>query len=129
VDGSGVSELRVLPGRYSVCRLDADAAIPAAFFSVTRTADELSVVCAEEAAPEGAKCERGWRILQVAGPLEFSLTGVLAAIAMPLAKSGVSIFAISTFDTDYVLVKEEALEKAVEALRGAGHRVLSTGVV
>jgi hypothetical protein len=124
-----VSELRVLPGRYAVCRLDADGVAPAAFFSVTRTADELSVVCAEEVAPEGAKCERGWRILQVAGPLEFSLTGVLAAIAMPLAKSGVSIFAISTFDTDYVLVKEEALERAVEALRGAGHRVLSTGVV
>jgi hypothetical protein len=85
------------------------------------------VVCAEAEAPEGAKCERGWRVLQVAGPLEFSLTGVLAAIAMPLAIAGLSIFAISTFDTDYLLVKEEQLAKAVEALRSAGHRLLLGG--
>jgi len=81
-------------------------------------------VCAEGLAPEGTKCESGWRIFQVAGPLEFSLTGILAAIAAPLANAGVSIFAISTFDTDYVLVKEENLARAVEALRGAGQHVL-----
>ena len=119
-----MSELRVLPQRYAVCRLAAGADVPAGFFSVTRTADELSVVCAEGEAPGGAKCECGWRMLQVVGPLEFSLTGVLAAIATPLANTGVSIFAISTFDTDYVLVKEESLVKAVGALRNAGHRVL-----
>jgi len=118
-----VSDLHVLPGRFAVCRLAADAAVPATFFSVTRTPDELSVVCAEELAPEGARCENGWRILQVAGPLDFSLTGVLAAIAAPLANAGVSIFALSTFDTDYVMVKEANLAKAVEALRAAGHRV------
>jgi hypothetical protein len=123
-----VSELRLLSGRYAICRLAADAAIPdwatgGDFSSVTRTSDELSVVCAEAEAPEDVKCERGWRILQVAGPLEFSLTGVLAAIAAPLASAEVSIFAISTFDTDYVLVKEENLAKAAEALRAAGHRV------
>ena len=118
-----MSELRLLAGRYAVCRLAADADVPAAFFSVTRTADELSLVCAEQQAPEEARCERGWRIFQVAGPLEFSLTGVLAAIAAPLADAGVSIFAISTFDTDYVLVKEDDVAKAVEALRAAGHRV------
>jgi hypothetical protein len=112
-----------MPGRYAVCRLAADADVPAAFFSVTRTPDELSVVCAEDLAPHGARCEGGWRIFQVAGPLEFTLTGVLAAIAAPLANASVSIFAISTFDTDYVLVKEEKLARAVEALRGAGHRV------
>jgi len=118
-----VSDLRLLPGRFAVCRLAADAAVPAAFFSVTRTPDELSVVCAEDFAPEGAQCENGWRIFQVAGPLEFSLTGVLAGIAAPLANAGVSIFAISTFDTDCVMVKEQNLAKAVEALRAAGHLV------
>jgi hypothetical protein len=123
VDGKRVSALRLLPHRYAVCRLAADADVPAAFFSVTRTPDELSVVCAEEDVPEDTKSEGGWRIFQVAGPLEFSLTGVLAAIAAPLASASVSIFAISTFDTDYVLVKEENLARAVQALRGAGHRV------
>jgi hypothetical protein len=124
VDEERVSELRVLPDHYAICRLAADAPVPSSFFSVTRTADELSVVCFDAEAPEGAKTERGWRIFQVIGPLEFSLTGVLAAIAAPLADAGVSIFAISTFDTDYVLVKEENLAKAVEALRAADHRVL-----
>jgi hypothetical protein len=119
-----VSELRPLPDRYAICRLAADAAAPASFFSITRTPDELSIVCIETQAPEGAKTESGWRALQVIGPLEFSLTGILAAIAAPLAAAGVSIFAISTFDTDYVLVKEENLAKAWAALRAAGHRVL-----
>jgi hypothetical protein len=123
MDGNRVSDLRVLPGRYSVCRLAPDASLPEHFFSATRTPDELSVVCDEVHAPENAKCEAGWRLMQVAGPLEFSLTGVLAAIAAPLAKAGVSIFALSTFDTDYVLVKEDDLAKAIEALRGAGHGV------
>jgi hypothetical protein len=118
-----VSELRVLPGRSAICRLAADAAVPASFFSVTRTPDELSIVCLEAEASKGAKAENGWRTLQVIGPLEFSLTGILAAIAAPLAAAGVSIFAISTFDTDYVLVKEENLAKAVDTLRAAGHRV------
>lgn len=93
------------------------------FSSVTRTPSELSVVCAEGLAPAGTKCEGGWRIFQVAGPLDFALTGVLAAIAGPLADAGVSIFSISTFDTDYVMLKEENLAKAVDALRAAGHGV------
>jgi hypothetical protein len=118
-----VSELRLLAGHYAVCRLPSDAEIPAGFFSATRTADELSVVCSEASVPQGALCECGWRIFQVVGPLEFSLTGVLAGIAAPLADAGVSIFAISTFDTDYVLVKDEDVAKAGEALRAAGHRV------
>lgn len=118
-----MSALRVLPDRYAICRLDPEETLPASFFSVTRTADELSVVWVEEHAPGGAPCERGWRMLRVAGPLEFSLTGVLSAIATPLADAGVSIFAISTFDTDYVLVREDDLAKAEEALRAAGHRV------
>jgi hypothetical protein len=123
-----VSDLHLLPGQVAICRLAPDADIPTwagggPFSSITRTSDELSIVCAEGLAPEGVRCEDGWRAFQVAGPVEFSLTGVLAAIATPLAGAGVSIFVISTFDTDYVLVKEENLAKAVEALRAAGHRV------
>jgi len=123
-----VSDLRLLRHRFAVCRLAADADAPAwaaggIFSSITRTPGELSVVCAEGLAPEGTRCEGGWRIFEVAGPLDFSLTGVLAAIAAPLAHAGVSIFAISTFDTDYVMVKDENLAKAGEALRAAGHGV------
>ena len=123
-----MSDLALLPGRFAVCQLPADEAVPAwatggPFSSVTRTPGELSIVCAEGLAPEGARCEGGWRIFQVAGPLDFSLTGILAAIATPLAGAGVSIFAVSTFDTDYVLVREEKLAKAVEVLGAAGHKV------
>jgi uncharacterized protein len=120
--------LRVLAGELAVCRLPADAPAPAVFahaplFSVTRTHDELSIVCPVADAPADALVEPGWRALQVAGPLDFALTGVLAAIAEPLAESGVSIFATSTFETDYVLVRAAALDAALEALRQAGHEV------
>ena len=118
-------ELAVLPGRLDVCRLEAGAAPPAwaaggPLWSITASADELSVVCAEGRAPEGVRREGGWRALKVAGPLDFALTGVLSGVAGPLAEAGVSIFAVSTFDTDYVLVKEERLGAAVAALRAAG---------
>jgi hypothetical protein len=120
--------LRVLDGELAVCRLAADAPAPAipdaaALFAVTRTPEELSVVCAAAYAPEGARVEAGWRALRVAGPLDFTLTGILAAIAGPLARAGVSIFAVSTYDTDYVLVRGDALHIAVAALRDAGHDV------
>ena len=122
-----MSVLDLLPQRLAICQLPADEAVPAwvsgPFVSVTRTAGELSIVCAEGLAPAGTKCECGWRMLRVAGPLDFALTGILAAIAAPLADAGVSIFAVSTFDTDYVMVKEENLGKAVESLRAAGHSV------
>ena len=81
------------------------------------------MVCPESAMPEGAKREGGWRVLKITGPLDFSLTGILVSVAKPLAEAGVSIFAVSTFDTDYVLVKEENLEKALRALTLAGHVV------
>lgn len=123
-----VTSLRIslLPGRYSVCRLAPDAAVPAiasagAFFSVTRTADELSIVCAEAFTPDGARCEWGWRILRLEGPFAFDQVGVLLAVLAPLAAAGVSIFALSTFDTDIILVKESALNRARVALEGAGH--------
>jgi uncharacterized protein len=121
--------LRLLPGRFAVCRLPPRAEIPAwadgSFVSITRTGDELSLVCPEGAVPAGTRCESGWRVLQVKGPLDFALTGILASIAQPLAAARVSIYAISTFDTDHVLVREHSLEEAVAALRQAGHRVES----
>jgi hypothetical protein len=117
-----------LKGSFAVCRLTADAPLPAwvtagEFLSITRTAGELSIVCQEEAVPQGVQCERGWRCLRVAGPLEFSLVGVLASLAVPLAEAGISIFVVSTFDTDYLLVKEEKRQQATEMLRQAGHAV------
>ena len=123
-----MSDLCLLAGRFAICRLPADDAVPAwatggPFSSITRTPGELSIVCAEGRAPAGTPGEDGWRIFQVAGPLDFSLTGILAGIATPLAKAGVSIFTVSTFLTDYILVKEENLAKAEEALGAAGHSV------
>jgi hypothetical protein len=123
--GAAAIELGVLPGRLAVCWLETGAALPAwamggALWSVTGSADELSVVCGEERVPEGVRREAGWRALKVAGPLDFALTGVLSAIAAPLAAAGVSVFAVATFDTDYVLVREERLAEAVAALRAAG---------
>ena len=120
--------LRVLAGELAICRLPADAPAPALparapLFAIARTADELSIVCPAADAPPDARVEPGWRALQVAGPLDFALTGVLAAIAQPLAQAGISIFATSTYDTDYVLVREIALDAAVEALRQAGYEV------
>ena len=120
--------LVALPEPLAVCRVAASDAFPAwlpvrGFVSVTRTAAELSVVCAADAVPSGIRGERGWRALAVQGPLDFGLTGILASIAAPLAQAEISIFAISTFDTDYVLVKAERLGDAMEALRRTGHRV------
>ncbi len=121
-------ELMLLPYRLAITGLDNDAPIPAwatesAFFSITRTRRELSVVCEERSAPDGARCERGWRCLMVKGVLDFSLTGVLSSLARPLADAGVSLFALSTFETDYLLVRDADLAVAVSALVGAGHGV------
>ena len=91
--------------------------------AIVRTAEELSIVCAEQAVPAGVTCQRGWRGLKVAGPLDFALTGVLASLAGPLAEAGVSIFAISTYDTDYLFVREEQLGTAIDALRRAGFAI------
>ena len=120
--------LTVLPGTLTVCRLAPDASLAdwmqtGVISSVSRTADELSVVCAQSAVPQGVRAEKGWRALRVEGPLAFSLTGVLTALATPLAEAGVSIFAVSTFDTDWILVKDEDLPDAVRALRQSGHAV------
>jgi hypothetical protein len=113
----------------AVCRLDPDAHIPhwalgGGFLSITRTGDELSLVCPQDAVPEEIVCERGWRYLRVAGTIPFSVVGVLARLTLPLTEAGISIFAISTFDTDYLLIKEHDLARAIDALGRAGHSVL-----
>jgi hypothetical protein len=115
-------------GTFAVCRLASEMSLPGwatagGFFSITRAADELSVVCRQDAVPEGIVCERGWRCLGVAGTMPFSVVGVLASMTAPLAEAGISVFAISTFDTDYLLVKDKDFDKAVAALRQAGHKV------
>lgn len=120
--------LSLLPGRYSICQLAAGAELPAwiqdgEFISITRTSTELSLVCREESVPAGVRCEPGWRVLRLEGPFAFDQTGILLAVLAPLAQAGVSVFALSTFDTDYVLVKEDLLERARPALAAAGHRL------
>jgi hypothetical protein len=118
----------VFPGRFAVCRLAADSPLPpwaqrGGFISLTRTEDELSTVCAEENISADVRAERGWRCLKLQGPFAFDEIGVLASVTEPLAQAGISLFAISTFDTDYVLVKEADLERASATLREAGHLV------
>jgi uncharacterized protein len=114
-----------------VCQLPSHAQVPAAvldsaFFCVVRTREELSIVCSDDRMPEdrmpqGARAERGWLALKLEGPFPFSMTGVLAAFVQPLADARIPIFALSTFDTDYVLIKREHRERAVSALEAAGH--------
>jgi hypothetical protein len=119
--------LTVLPDRYALCQLPATTAIPAwavapsPFVSISRTPTELSIVTVERAVPDELPAERGYRVLKVRGPLPLDLIGVFVAIGAPLAEAGISIFPIATYETDYVLVRETDLDRAVEALRGAGH--------
>ena len=118
--------LSVLEDSYSVCRLAPDAGIPLwvptkGFVSVTRTAEELSIVCQSDAVPDSVRTERGFRVLKIEGPFDFSLTGILLAVIGPLADAGISIFAVSTYDTDYVLVKKNDLKQAVSVLQASGH--------
>jgi hypothetical protein len=120
--------LTELPGELAVCQLPTDAAIPdwtwgGPVSAVVRTADELSVVCAADAVPGGVTCRRGWRCLRVEGPFDLGQVGVMAALTGPLAAAGVSLFALSTYDTDYLLVQGDDLPRAAEALRRAGHGV------
>ncbi len=120
--------LTVLEGEYTIHRLPPEAEIPpqalrGAFHALTRTADELSLVCPAEVAVPGSRREAGWTVLKVEGPLDFGMTGVLSGLSGALAGAGVSLFAISTFDTDYLLVKTAALPWALTALRAAGYGV------
>jgi hypothetical protein len=123
-------QFRVLPEHLAVCKLGSDDRIPdwtmqGVFFCVIRARDEVSVVCPEDLVPHRVPAERGWATLKLEGPFPFDLTGVLAAFLDPLAEAKVPIFAISTFNTDYVLVKRENIARAVEALLAAGHEKIS----
>jgi hypothetical protein len=119
--------LVVLPGELAYCRLDAQAAAPdwavGEVVSITRTSAELSIVCSAACVPAEIESETGWRCLRVAGKLDFSMIGVLAALTGALAAANISVCALSTFDTDYLLVKTVDLQRAVAALTEAGHAV------
>jgi uncharacterized protein len=113
---------------YAICKLASNDPIPLWAFtgslcSVTRTLDELSIVCREASVPDDVEREGRWRCLKVEGPLDLSVTGILASLVTPLSEAGISIFSLSTYQTDYVLMKSEMLDRAVEALRAAGHEV------
>jgi len=121
--------LREVPGEFSVCRLDCSDEIPlwatkGSFFTISRTADELSIVCDSRFVPSGVKAEHGWRCLKVAGPLDFSLTGILASLVSPLGEKEISIFALSTFDTDYLLIGKDTFSRAKEILVASGHTIV-----
>lgn len=113
--------MKLLKEKYGVCRLHKDEAIPewaknSEFFSITRTSDELSIVCNQDSIPDDIKCEKDWRALKIEGTLDFSLIGILASISTILAQNKISIFAISTYDTDYILIKNEDVDNAIKSL-------------
>ncbi|MGZ5380611.1 MAG: ACT domain-containing protein [Thermoanaerobaculia bacterium] len=123
----------MIPGAYAICRLPAKAPLPAwagkVFTSITRTADELSIVCDERRLPPDLdgldlRVARGWALLKVHGPFPLDVVGVLASVAKPLAEAEVSLFALSTFDTDYILVRRTYVNQAIAALTLAGHKLV-----
>ena len=122
-----MSQLRfvVLPGTYSLCRLSPSEKIPAwifnsSFYTISKTPDELSVVCESEFVPADIKKDSGWKLLRIDAVLDLSLTGITAKFSVPLAGAGVNLCVIATFDTDYVMVKEEKISIAREVLNNAG---------
>lgn len=124
-----VHKLLLLDDLLAVCQFPATAPFPEwaqaeGLLALVRTPQEVSIVCAERFVPPGVKAEPGWRALMVEGPLEFNQVGVLSSLTESLAQAGVSIFAVSTFNTDYVLVKQSQLDQAVRALEQAGHELL-----
>jgi hypothetical protein len=118
--------LLVLDPTFAICSLKRDSPLPAwatssEFYSITRTYDELSIVCPQDQVPAGVDINKNWRCLKVQGPLGFSITGILASISTPLASEGISVFVFSSYDTDHIMVKQYELEKAIEVLQKAGH--------
>ncbi|WP_446897127.1 ACT domain-containing protein [Clostridium sp. LBM24168] len=125
----GNLKIRLLKEKFCVCRLNRDEDIPKwikddEFYSVTRTSEELSIVCVQNDIPDDIQCEKDWRILKIQGPLDFSLIGVLASISNILSENDISIFAISTYDTDYILVKNSDISNAVNSLSNSGYEIL-----
>ena len=129
-EGKAVPKLSfiILRETFAICRLDKDAPIPdwafqSGLFSITRTKEELSIVCPQINIPKGIICNQGWSCLKVKGPLDLTSTGVISSIALTLEQEGISLFSISTYDTDYVMVREKDLEKAIFALAKAGQQI------
>lgn len=121
-------KISVLPEVLMVCCLDRDAEVPdwawaGEFVSITKTPEELSIVCHQVDVPKNVRCEKDWRCIKVNGPLDFTCVGILASLSVPLSKAGVSIFAVSTYDTDYLLVKEKDLKRTILVLNREGHIV------
>jgi hypothetical protein len=121
-------ELSLLPERFAISRLAPTAPLPAwatqgVFYSVTRTCDELSIVVEEFRVPAGTQSQTGWRVLKVHGPFPLSEVGVMASLTAPLADARISLFVVSTFDTDYLLVTQEQLASAIVTLDRAGHSI------
>lgn len=117
--------LNILSERFGICRFNPNTSIPdwaltSRFYSITKTQEEVSIVCPEGVIPQEIMCEKGWRCLKVQGLIDFSETGILSALAQPLARKNVSIFALSTYDTDYLFVREKDLSKTIETLSQEG---------
>ena len=121
--------LSVLPEQLAIVRLESKSQIPywvnsGEFFSITSTKDEVSIICPEKNVPQGITCDSGWRAIKIEGPFDLELTGVAVSVAGPISNSGIGVFIIATYDTDYVLVKEVLLNKALSALTNAGHSII-----
>lgn len=124
-------KFRQLSGSYAIVRFAADAAVPdwatgGEFTSVTRTQDELSIVCPSRNLPPGVHAPDSWQCFKLVGPFAFSETGILLSFIQPLSEAGIGVFALSTYDTDYILIKDEFTEVALETLRRAGHEFIGT---
>ena len=124
-------DLTVETWKLAVCALGKDAEVPdwatrGAFHAIVRSPGELTVVCETALLPDDSRSQKGWRCFSLAGPIKFTETGVLASLAVPLAAARISIFVVSTFDTDYVLVPGARLADAVRALESAGHRLATS---
>ena len=125
-------KFRQLPGTYAIVRLVMGAPVPewatkGDFTSITRTSDELSVVCPTENLPRDVQSSHRWICFKIEGPFAFSLTGVLLSFIVPLSTNSIPIFAISTYDTDYVLIQEEWAGRAIGELQNAGHELRPRG--
>jgi hypothetical protein len=121
--------MKLFKEKFGVCRLEKEALIPewaqnSQFYSITKTAEELSLVCNQDNIPRDVKCEKEWRILKIEGILDFSLIGILSSISGILAFNNISIFAISTYDTDYILVKEKDIDNAIKALSSEKYEIV-----
>lgn len=122
--------IKLLKEKYGVCRLNKNEAIPSwalqgDFYSITKTEDELSIVCLQDNIIENIKCEKDWRVLKIEGPLDFSLVGILSKISTLMANNSISIFAVSTYDTDYILIKEKDINRAIKVLNNDSYEVVN----